>query len=135
MTLRVFVANNITAYLSCRRPIISRLQLTNQVINLSLIPSTDVIELMSLKMPGCRNVSHCQEQSYSGLRSLGRSYLACSRRSDGVECDKSCASSPQRTRVIKKKNDGSNFSPAPHHLNAWNKLDHAQPTYYQLCLL
>ena len=24
--------------------------------------------------PGCRNVSHCQQQSYSGLRSTGRSY-------------------------------------------------------------
>ena len=118
----------------------SRLQLTNKVINLSLIPSTDVIQLpSSLKMAGCRNVSHCQQQSYSGLRSPGQSYLAFSRRSDGVECEKSCASSPEGTRGKKKKNEGrpcpSNFSPTPNHLNAWNKQDHAQPTYCQLCLL
>ena len=116
----------------------SRLQLTNEVINLSLIPSTDVIQLTSsLKMAGCRNVSHCQQQPCSGLRSPGRSYLAYSRRSDVVECDKSCASSPQGTRG--KKNEGrpcpSNFSPTPNHLNVWNKQDHAQPTYCQLCLL
>ena len=123
----------------------SRLQLANVVINLSLIPSTDVIQLpSSLKMAGCRNVSHCQQQFYSGLRSPGRSYLAFSRRSDGVECDKSCASSPEGTRgkkkkKKKKKNQGrpcpSNFSPTPNHQNAWNKQDHAQPTYCQLCLL
>ena len=82
----------------------SRLQLANEVINLSLIPSTDVVQLpSSLKMAGYRNVSHCQQQSYSGLRSPGRSYLAFSRRSDVVECDKSCASSPGGTRGEKKK--------------------------------
>ena len=91
----------------------SRLQLTNEVINLSLIPSTDVIQLTSsLKMAGCRNVSHCQQQSYSGLGSPGRSYLAYSRRSDGVECDKS---SPQGTRGEKTTGDHAQviFRPLP----------------------
>ena len=50
-----------------------------QVNNQSSVPLDDVIQLaLTLKMTDynladCRNVSHCQQQSYSGLRSPGRS--------------------------------------------------------------
>ena len=45
---------------------------TNQTNNQRIIPSTDVTE--DDYRTGCRNVSHCQQQqSYSGLRSPGRS--------------------------------------------------------------
>ena len=72
--IRVFIANKIMAQLSTdRRPITSQLNwpiwsITR--VKVSCIMSIDSIFSENDYHKGCRNVSHCQQQSFSGLQQL-----------------------------------------------------------------